>query len=305
MSAPGRSATRRHYLMCRPTYFTVAYSINPWMHPDNPDVAVDTDRAVAQWEQLRQTYLDLGHEVSLIDPVPGLPDMVFAANGAVVVDGQVFGSRFRHVERLPEAVHYLEWFKTNGSRHGVRDTYLPLALSEGEGDFLATPDRILAGTGFRTETAAHDELADLSGLPVVSLDLVDPRLYHLDTALAVLDDETIAYYPPAFAPHSRELLRELYPDAVVADEADALVLGLNAVSDGRHVVLPVQATGMIRQLAAHGFEPVPVDVSELRKSGGGPKCCTLEIRPAADWAGAGTTHESTVHGRADREGSRR
>jgi N-dimethylarginine dimethylaminohydrolase len=305
MSAPGRTATRRHYLMCRPTFFTVAYSINPWMHPDNPDVAVDTVRAVAQWESLRQTYVDLGHEVSLIDPVPGLPDMVFAANGAVVVDGRVFGSRFRHVERLPEAVHYLEWFKSNGSRHGVRDTYLPLALAEGEGDFLATPTRVLAGTGFRTEVAAHAELADLVGLPVVSLELVDARLYHLDTALAILDEETVAYFPAAFAPHSRAVLRELYPDAIIADEADTLVLGLNAVSDGRHVVLPVQAPGMIRQLTARGFEPVPVDVSELRKSGGGPKCCTLEIRPASDWMGTGLSLESTANGSPQGERSRR
>ncbi len=277
-----RTATRRHYLMCPPTYFSIAYAINPWMRPDDPDGAVDTERALAQWESLRDTYVQLGHEVSLIDPAPGLPDMVFAANGAVVVDGRVFGSRFRHVERLPEAVRYLEWFKTHGPEHGVRDTYLPLAAAEGEGDFLTTPERILAGTGFRTDPGAHRELEELVGRPVVSLELVDPRLYHLDTALAILDDHTIAYYPRAFAPESQELLRDLYPDAILADEADTMVLGLNAVSDGLHVVLPVQATGLIHQLTARGFEPVTVDVSELRKSGGGPKCCTLEIRPATE-----------------------
>jgi N-dimethylarginine dimethylaminohydrolase len=56
------------------------------------------------------------------------------------------------------------------------------------------------------------------------------------------------------------------------------VLGLNAVCDGTHVVLPVQAKGLIRQVAERGLVPVPVDVSELRKAGGGPKCCTLELR---------------------------
>jgi N-dimethylarginine dimethylaminohydrolase len=280
-----RMATRRRYLMCRPSYFTVAYSINPWMHPDDPAARVDGERTLAQWESLRQTYVDLGHEVHLIDPVPGLPDMVFAANGAVVVDGQAFGSRFRHVQRLPEAVHYLGWFKTHGTAVGVHDTYVPLSVAEGEGDFLTMPDRILAGTGFRTEPGAHRELAEFTGRPVVSLELVDPRLYHLDTALAVLDDETIAYYPPAFSPESQDRLRELYPHAILADTADAMVLGLNAVSDGRHVVLPVQATALARQVADRGFEPVTVDVSELRKSGGGPKCCTLEIRAAREHEG--------------------
>jgi len=56
------------------------------------------------------------------------------------------------------------------------------------------------------------------------------------------------------------------------------VLGLNAVSDGRHVVLPGQAAGLAAQMKAAGFEPVPVDLSELLKAGGGPKCCTLELR---------------------------
>ena len=106
---------------------------------------------------------------------------------------------------------------------------------------------ILAGTGFRTSLEAHVEAAEALDRPVVSLQLVDPRFYHLDTALAVLDDgggdapADIAYYPGAFSPHSRRTLRDLFPDAVQVSEMDALVLGLNAVSDGLNVVLPTAA----------------------------------------------------------------
>jgi hypothetical protein len=82
-------ARQRHYLMCRPEHFEVRYAINPWMRPDEP---VDRERALAQWDALRQTYVDLGHRVDLIDPVPGLPDMVYAANGATVVGGMVLGA---------------------------------------------------------------------------------------------------------------------------------------------------------------------------------------------------------------------
>ena len=46
----------------------------------------------------------------------------------------------------------------------------------------------------------------------------------------------------------------------------------------RWTVLAEQATGLARQLAARGFKPVPLDLSELRKAGGGAKCCTLELR---------------------------
>ena len=266
---PGRRTC--HFLMCPPSYFAVDYAINPWMDPTAP---VDRDLAVQQWSALLETYRTLGHEVSVIEPAPGLPDMVFAANGALVVDGRVFCVRFRHDERAAEAALYRDWFV----EAGFRPVRVPLHVNEGEGDLLFTGERVLAGTGFRTELAAHAEAQSFLGRPVVTLELVDPRFYHLDTALCVLDSRNVAYFPAAFSADSRALLERLYPDAVLADEEDAQVLGLNAVSDGRDVVLPAQATGLVGKLEERGYRTHPVDLSELRKAGGGPKCCTLEIR---------------------------
>jgi N-dimethylarginine dimethylaminohydrolase len=262
----------RHYLMCRPTYFTVDYAINPWM---DPTAQVDVELAIRQWDHLVETYRSLGHTVSFIDPLPGLPDMVFAANGATVVDGTVLGVSFTYAERADEGPAYLDWFARAGFR-----TRAAKATNEGEGDMLLTADYLLAGTGFRTDLAAHAEAQELFGRPVITLQLVDPRFYHLDTALCVLNPDTnsIAYLPEAFSDGSRKVLAQLFPDAIHASIDDAVVLGLNAASDGHHVVLPAQATGFAAQLTAAGYVPVPVDMSELRKAGGGPKCCTLEVR---------------------------
>jgi len=115
---------------------------------------------------------------------------------------------------------------------------------------------------------------------VISLTLVDPNYYHLDTALTVLDGNTIAYYPAAFSPGSRAVLQRLYPDVITATEADAAVFGLNAVSDGYNVVLPHNATGLAAVLRNRGFNPIGVDLSELLKAGGSVKCCTMELRSA-------------------------
>jgi N-dimethylarginine dimethylaminohydrolase len=266
-----RVARPRRYLMCRPDHFAVTYAINPWM-----DVARGADRglAVRQWETLRQTYLDLGHEVELIDPEPGLPDMVFAANGGLVVEGRALGARFTHDERVPEGPAYLRRL----GELDLKEVVAPVAVNEGDGDFLVVGDLVLAGTGFRTDPRAHAEVQELFGVPVISLQLVDRRFYHLDTALAVLGDHDVAYYPEAFSPGSRAVLQRLFPDAILADETDAVVLGLNAVSDGRHVVLPSAAHGLAEQLRGRGWVPVGVDLSELLKAGGSVKCCTLEIR---------------------------
>jgi N-dimethylarginine dimethylaminohydrolase len=258
--------------MCRPTYFEVSYAINPWM---DPDVPVDRKLAMRQWEGLRDTYRRLGHTVSFIEPVRGLPDMVFAANGALVVDGKVLGASFLNPQRVPEGPAYLRWMQED-------DTFAEFAVTEsvneGEGDFLDLGDVILAGTGFRTDRAAHAEAQEFFGKPVISLTLVDPRFYHLDTAIAVLGDHDIAWYPPAFSPGSCAVLTRMFPDAIVATDRDAMTFGLNAVSDGRHVVLPEESEELIEALGARGYEPVPVAMSEFRKAGGGPKCCTLELR---------------------------
>jgi N-dimethylarginine dimethylaminohydrolase len=265
-----RAATHRRYLMCEPRYFVVEYAINPWM---DPSVPVDTELAVQQWRGLVDTYRRLGHDVSQIEPVDGLPDMVFAANGATVANGRVYGAKFLHAERAAEGPAYLNWFRAAGF-----ETHDAQYTNEGEGDLLVAGSRLLAGTGFRTDPAAHAEAGKALGLPVVTLELVDPRYYHLDTALCVLGPDEIAYFPGAFSARSQAVLRDLYPDAIIATASDAAVLGLNAVSDGYHVVLPAEAADLAAVLLARGYQPVPVQLSELRKAGGGPKCCTLELR---------------------------
>ena len=271
-TAPG--ATPRRYLMCEPTYYTVSYEINPWMHMDQP---TETALAVQQWRRLRDTYLDLGHTVEQIDPIPGLPDMVYAANGATVVDGIVYSARFRYPERQPEGPAYQKWFADRGFV-----THTAARINEGEGDMLVAGRLVLAGTGFRTERAAHAEAQELFGHPVISLELVDPHYYHLDTALAVIssdpDDPQVAYFPPAFSAGSRAVLEQLFPDALLATERDAAALGLNIVSDGLHVVHAPGAVDLAAKLRERGYETIGVDTSELLKGGGGAKCCTLEIR---------------------------
>ncbi|GGX53485.1 amidinotransferase [Streptomyces albulus] len=257
--------------MCEPTFFDVRYSINPWMDPTRP---TSTQRGISQWKALHDLLVSLGHTVDLVEPVAGLPDMVYAANAATVVDGRALVARFRHLERADESPAYLNWLQAHGWEP-LQATH----VNEGEGDFLCAGDVILAGTGFRSEPKSHDEAQEFFGKPVLGLTLTDERFYHLDTALAVLDEGEIMYNPRAFSPQSRGLLAERFPDAILADEADAGVFGLNAVSDGLHVILPEQAKRLPDQLRERGFEPIGVDTTELLKGGGSAKCCTLELRP--------------------------
>jgi len=270
-AAPTSSkATKPSVLMCRPEYFTVSYRINPWMHPEDP---TDTSLALKQWDVLYETYQNLGFDVQLIEGLPGLPDMVYAANGGFVVEGIAYGAKFHYPERGPEGPAYMDWFREHG--FDVRE---PVETNEGEGDFLLVGDTILAASGFRSDTGSHQEIAAIYGREVVSLQLINPSYYHLDTALAVIDPTTIAYLPSAFDEPSLAILRERYPDAIIATEEDASILGLNSFSDGHNVVIAERATTFARDLADRGYNPIGVDLSELLLGGGGVKCCTLELR---------------------------
>lgn len=268
--AAERVAVHKTVLMCRPEHFTVSYRINPWMHPERP---TDTALAVRQWEELYGIYQDLGFDIELIDPLPGLPDMVYAANGGFTLDGVAYGARFQYDERGPEGPAYMAWFRAHGF-----EVAEPVSINEGEGDFLLVGERILAGTGFRSDVGSHDELRRIYDREVVTLQLIDPEFYHLDTAIAVLDDRNIAYLPKAFDEASLEIIRGLYPDAVTVSDDDAAVLGLNSFSDGRNVVIASRAVGFEASLRERGYTPIGVDLSELLLGGGGVKCCTLELR---------------------------
>jgi N-dimethylarginine dimethylaminohydrolase len=245
------------------------------MHPEDP---TDTSLAVKQWEVLYQTYLGLGFDVNLVDPIAGLPDMVYAANGGFVLDNIAYGASFTFPERQPEGPAYMDWFRANGF-----DVRVPESVNEGEGDFLLVGDVLLAGQGFRSASNSHQELGGIFGREVISLNLVNPSFYHLDTAIAVLDPEggaaaNIAYLPSAFDEPSLAILRERYPDAIIVTEEDAAVLGLNSYSDGYNVVIASRAKDFERQLRERGYNPIGVDLSELLLGGGGVKCCTLELR---------------------------
>ncbi|MBM0239947.1 amidinotransferase [Micromonospora sp. ATA32] len=260
--------------MCSPEHFAVEYAINPWMDVTTP---VDAELAVKQWDRLRETLVGLGHEVHVLTPERALPDMVYAANGAFVVDGTVYGAQFKHEQRAAEAAVHRAFYEEQGWRF-----IAPSETNEGEGDFAYLPEAhgglILAGHGFRTEIPAHAEAQEALGRPVVSLRLVDPRFYHLDVALASIDDENIVYFPGAFSAASQRVLTQLLPDAVIADDEDAMAFGLNLVSDGANVVLNSEATRLAGKLKAAGYHPVPVELAELKKGGGSVKCCIAELR---------------------------
>lgn len=259
-------------LMCTPKFFDIEYEINPWMNTDNP---VDPVLAGKQWQQLYDTYTQkLGWDVHLIEPVEHLPDMVFTANGALLYKGRVALPHFRQPDRQPETPLFEKWFRNAG----YSELFTPKYDFEGEGDALVWNDILFAGFPWRTDKPAHAEVADFLGIKTVSLQLIDPRFYHLDTALTIVDSETVALYPKAFSEDSLKKVHDIVPNVIEATDDDAVAYGLNAMSNGKTIVIPENAHNLITKYKEKGLEVIPCPITEFQKSGGGVKCLTLEIR---------------------------
>jgi N-dimethylarginine dimethylaminohydrolase len=266
----------RRYLMCRPQHFGVLYEINPWMHRE---VSVRPDEALAQWQGLVDTLRAAGAEVMVMEPRPEVPDLVFTANAGVVNGDQFVPSHFRHPERQPETPINREWFAS----HGWRVDALPEDLRhEGAGDALPFTEEhgrtvLLSGYSFRSDATAATRLSSLVGCPVWPVELVDPRLYHLDLTFCPLDDRRAIVAPSGWDTYGRKVVESLVPEPLVLDDDEAVSFCANSVVVDSTVIMPRVPTRVGRQLEAWGFTVAESPVDEFLKAGGGCRCLTLAL----------------------------
>jgi N-dimethylarginine dimethylaminohydrolase len=161
----------------------------------------------------------------------------------------------------------------------------PQTPFEGEGDALFSSDgkSLWAAHGVRTCRSSHRHVADAWHVPVTSLQLVDPRFYHLDTCFAPLADGYLMYFPAAFHPDSLAKIEAAYPadKRIAVDEADATRFACNAICVGRTVILNRISDRLAGQLTERGFEVRQVDLGEFLKSGGAAKALALRLSDMA------------------------
>lgn len=260
------------FLMCPPDHYDICYEINPWMSVKHK---ADRGRAQKQWDDFyRLLTQTLKVKVELLKPVPGVPDLVFTANGGLVFQRNFVRSNFRHKERRPEAPIFETWFKKNSF---VVRTVPPEHCFEGEGDALFFNGELYTGYHFRSDIEAHEFVAGSLKVPCETLELDDKRFYHLDTCFAPLDEKSALVYLPAFETCARHILQETIPDLIEVPTEEALRFACNAVVVGRDVVLNIGCPQTTGALEKRGFRVHSLDFSEFIKAGGAAKCLTLRL----------------------------
>ncbi len=259
--------------MSAPDYFEVFYAINPWMKGDSP---VDPGRAMQQWSELKTALMErAGAQISLVEPVRGLPDLVFTANAAFVYRDRAILARFKNEERRPEEPH----FQTRLEQLGFTVSQ-PTVAFEGAGDALIYDNRlVLAGYRQRTEVSAHQLISQTFDLPVLSLELHTEDFYHVDTCLCPLEGGHLLYYPGAFDEYGLKVIEANVPEEkrLTVTGQEARNFACNAVQLGRFVFLNQPSARLSEALKRRGFEVVGLDLCEFLKAGGSAKCLTLRL----------------------------
>jgi ornithine--oxo-acid transaminase len=263
------------FLMCPPTFYEVTYVINPWM--DGNVNRSSRENAARQWDGLYRGLKNVAR-VELVEQQAGSPDMVFTANAGLVRNGVVALARFLHPERQGEETHFRKWFDDSGLavRELPRDTPF-----EGEGDALFEADnsRLWAGHGMRSKESSHGFLRETWSVDVISLRLVDPRFYHLDTCFCPLFGGYVLYYPEAFDGASQARIAAAYSEdkRIAVDGCDAVRFACNAINVGKTILLNEVSEGLVAQLESRGFRAVQLPLTEFLKAGGAAKCLVLRL----------------------------
>lgn len=259
-------------LMCPPSYYGIEYEINPWMSRSRQSNA---ERAREQWSRLcRLLSEQLSVEIDLIDPQPGLPDMVFTANAGFVWENQFIVSNFRYEVRRGEAPCFEAWFRDRGYEifHLPSQHYF-----EGEGDLLRCGELWFAGYHIRSDALAHQKVAEVIGREILSLELTSDWFYHLDTCFCPLSRDQAIYYPPAFDAYALKVLEQHVPVLlpVAADEASRFAC--NAIVSGKRIVMNDGCPRIREQLESLDFEVLVTPLDEFIKAGGSAKCLALIV----------------------------
>ena len=273
------------FLMCPPRYFAVTYSINPWMDPQAwaGGAAALHETGQRQWSELQRVLSAAGAAIETLEPSPGLPDLVFTANGAVVLDGKALRARFRHHERRDEEPLFAAAFAALRARGLINEIVaLPEGVMlEGAGDCIFDPKRRVfwMGCGFRSDSAAGPVVERHFGVPCLPLPLADPSFYHLDTAFCALPCGAVIYYPGAFTPTALATIHEhVAPEARIAlDRADAVHFAANAVCVERTIILSSCSKALRLTLAERSYAVVATPLDVFQRSGGSACCLTLRL----------------------------
>ena len=288
-------------LMGDPTHFHISGGANPFTRDWwGRKKQVDHEKAVLQWTHLKDLLTSYGVKVHVLPPDPRNPGLVYPANAGVLL-----GKKFVLSNLIPTRAGERPVYDLFLRSIGI-ETVMIKSRFEGEADFFPIGDQWIFTYGavvqqrfvpqvglppwrrvygFRSERKALNELRTF--LPPASkvhdFELLEESHYHGDTVFYSFGPkrEYLLATLEGLTPESRDRCRHLFGNSLIPlSSRDALFYAANSfqvkTADGLKLIMPEGVSeDLLKEVEYRGITPVPIDVSEFLKKGGGAVKCMI------------------------------
>ncbi|MEB1809334.1 MAG: dimethylarginine dimethylaminohydrolase family protein [Bacillaceae bacterium] len=258
-------------ILCEPQNMKIREVIND-TQKHFKDEGIHIERSLQQHKQFVQTLLSHGIDVVLLSPFEKFPEQVFTRDIGFTLGQTIFVAEMAHDVRKGEEDVLKEWLKNE------KISYFNLIGDEIEGgDVIIDQSTIYVGLSNRTNQYAIDHLQSiLPQFEVVTVPFTEKYL-HLDCVFNVISPKEALYFPGAFEQKEIDILSQRY-DLIEVSEEEQFTLGTNVLSIGNKQIISLPVNKNVnQQLRERGFEVIEVDITEIIKSGGSFRCCTLPL----------------------------
>lgn len=261
----------RRVLLCPPRYMEIKDVIND-VQKRYKDENIDVAKALHQHNEFIQALIDQGVQTDLIEPSEEYPEQVFTRDIGFTIGETVFISEMASEIRQGEEQELRQWMEV----HDVNFKQLTGHRIEG-GDVIIDRDTVFVGVSSRTsKKAIRDLQLQLPDFEVIPVSFNEKYL-HLDCVFNILSPTEALIFPEALDMATVQMLAERYT-LIRVNEKEQFALGTNVLSIGdRKVFSQPQNQQVNKQLTARGFHVIEVDYSEIIKSGGAFRCCTMPL----------------------------
>ena len=230
------------------------------LRPEN--VTINTSRARVQHNAYAAALRTAGVQVRELTPLD-LPDACFVEDTAVALGESIVLTRPGALTRRQEVMTVADFFEEEGRRL----IWLKAGTLDG-GDVLRVGGYVLIGRSDRTDAEGVAALAALvRDASMTPFEVPVTDRVHLKTSCSTLDAVTLIATASTELPELAGVRVLRVPEG---EEAAA-----NCVAFNRSVIMSQGNTKTEELLRSHGFTPVPLDMSEFEKGGGGPTCLSI------------------------------
>lgn len=265
--------TLRRVILCPPKFMAIDEVINE-VQKQYKDENIDTGRAMEQHTEFERLLKQHGVEVITLPASEHFPEQVFTRDIGFTIGNEVFVADPVAAIRQGEEAALKEWLAAEQIPYQSTSDQI-----EG-GDIIVDRQTVYVGISSRTSEEAVRKLErKLPGYTVKRVPF-DESCLHLDCVFNILSPEKALIYPPAF---DKQTIRELAAayDLIEVDKDEQFSLGTNVLSIGGGTVFSLPQNNKVNAaLRRHGFDVVEIDFSEIIKSGGSFRCCSMPVERA-------------------------